>query len=132
MASLVPTFNISPTSYNVTMNGVVYFLRTYWNEYSGMWFLDFNDSNSDPIATGLALVPNINLLRFSETLTDGFGEFRVVDLTGDGNATNTSLGTTALLYFFLPGEFSELFPDYNSRLFREQQFTFSDLLTYSP
>lgn len=132
MASLLPTFNISPTSYNVSINGLVYFIRTYWNEYASMWFLDLQDSNSEPIAMGLALVPNINLLRFSETLTNTFGELRVVDLTGEGNALNTSLGQSALLYFFNPGEFEATFPDYNVQLYRTQQFVFSDLFEVAP
>lgn len=129
MSFVIPTFNTGTVEYNVILNGSVYYLRTYWNQYAKMWFLDLKDNNNDPIQMGIALVPNINLLRRNRNQTETIGELRVVDTNGDGNATTESLGNTSLLYYFLPGEFEATYPDYNKQDFREQQFDFDSLFT---
>ena len=129
MPLVIPTFNDTTTTYNVTLNGQIFFFRTYWNEFAAMWFLDIKDINDVDIAMGLALVPNINILEYSPQLSADIGELRISDVSGDGNATDTSLGTTAILYYFLPGEFETLFPNYNKEEVRTQQFVFEDLFT---
>ena len=131
MPQVIPTFNTGTVAYNVSLNGTTFFIRTYFNEFASMWFLDLLDSNNDPVALGLALVPDINILRYSPSLTNTIGELRI-STTETGNDTTTSLGTDALLYYFLPGEFETLFPDFNAEQFRTQQFDFSALFTVAP
>ena len=128
MSQVIPTFNIGTVSYNVNLNGATFFIRTYFNEFAKMWFLDLRDSNNDPVALGLALVPDINILGYSQELTDTIGELRISTVS-TGNDTTTSLGTDALLYYFTPGEFEKLFPNFNKELFRPQQFNFDELFT---
>lgn len=127
MPSVIPTFNTGTTSYNVALNGTTYFFKTYWNEYAAMWFLDILDSDGNNVAMGLALVPDINIFRYDTQLTNTIGELRVADLTGEGNAKDDSLGNTALLYYFLPGEFQQLYPNYNVENVRPQQFDLDEL-----
>ena len=111
------------------MNGASYNVRTYFNEYAAMWFLDLLTIDDVPIAMGIALVPNINLFSFDDTLTNEIGQLRVADTNGDGNSTTESLGTTSILYYFFPGEFESLYPDYDSQDYRPQQFDFYSLFT---
>jgi len=129
MPFVIPTFNGGTTKYNVNLNGQVFFFRTYWNEFALMWFLDITDVNDENVAMGLALVPDVNILGYSPQLSQDIGELRISDPGGDGNATETSLGDTATLYYFLPGEFETLFPDFNKEEVRTQQFVFDDLFT---
>ena len=110
---VVPTFNGGTYEYNIALNGITYFIRTYYNEYASMWFLDLLDSNNDPIAYGLALVPDINILSYREEFSTTIGELRIADTNGDGNELTASLGDTSLLYYFRPGEFEETYPAYN-------------------
>lgn len=131
MPQVIPTFSTSTVSYNVSLNGATFFIRTYFNEFARMWFLDLLDSDSNPVALGLALVPDINILRYSQQLTDTIGELRI-STVATGNDTPTSLGDDALLYYFTPGEFETLFPNFNTELFRTQQFDFTALFTVAP
>ncbi len=129
---LIPTINTSNSTFSVVLNNVGYNMRTYWQEEATMWFLDLSLNDDTPVAMGLALVPNINILRFSRTLTRTIGELRVVGIDGDQNNRTDSLGNTSQLIYFLPGEFDTLFPDYESQDFRTQQFDFDELFTVAP
>ncbi len=131
MSQVIPTFSTGTVKYNVSLNGATFFIRTYFNEFSKMWFLDLLDSDNNPVALGLALVPDINILRYSQQLTDTIGELRISTAV-TGNDTTMSLGDDALLYYFTPGEFETLFPNFNTELFRTQQFDFSALFTVAP
>ncbi len=79
-------------------------IRTYWNDLVPAWYMDISDDAGNDIAIGIALVPVINLLKFSPTLTRIYGQFRIVTKDNSENDTETSLGDTALLYWFAPGE----------------------------
>lgn len=129
---LIPTINTSNTAFSVVLNNVGYNMRTYWQEEATMWFLDLSLNDDTPVAMGLALVPNINILRFSRTLTRTIGELRIVGINGDQNNRTDSLGDTSKLIYFLPGEFEALYPDYESQDFRTQQFDFDELFTVAP
>lgn len=128
MPQIVPTFNDGTVTYTVKLDTINYFIRLYFNEFASMWFLDLLDNNSSPIALGLALVPNVNILRYSRELTQTIGQLRI-STTNTGNDTTTSLGDDAILFYFLPGEFETLFPNYNNPDVRAQQFIFDDLFT---
>lgn len=129
MGFLIPTSNKGTTNFNVVLNNTPFNMRTYWQPIANMWYLDFLQSDNTPIAMGLALVPSINILRFSRGITNTIGELRVVDISGEGNAEENSLGNTALLFYFTPGQFDEEFPNFGVQLFRELQFNFDDLYT---
>ena len=129
MGFLIPTSNKGTTNFNVVLNNTPFNMRTYWQPIASMWYLDFLQSDTTPIAMGLALVPNINILRYSREITNTIGELRVVDLSGDGNAKEDSLGNTANLFYFSPGQFEEEFPNFGVQQFRELQFDFDDLYT---
>ena len=126
MPQTIPTFNDGTVSYTVTLNTTNFFIRLYFNEFASMWFLDLLDNDSNPIALGLALVPNVNILRYSRALTQTIGQMRI-STVNTGNDTTTSLGDDATLFYFLPGEFEALFPNYNNPDVRVQQFVFDDL-----
>ena len=126
MAQIIPTFNTGTVEYNAALNGTTFFFRTYWNEFSSMWFMDIRDINRNPVALGLALVPNINILRYRRELTNTIGQLRI-SVTNTGNDIDTSLGDDAKLFYFLPGEFETLFPNYNNPDVRNQQFDFDDI-----
>lgn len=130
MSQIVPTFNIGTVNYVVTLNNVSYFLRTYWNEYALMWFMDISDINQNPIAIGLALVPDVNILGFSRFLTTTIGQLRISST--DGNTNTTSLGVNSILYYFVPGEFETLYPDYLDQSYRDLQFDFDSLFSVVP
>ncbi len=90
-------------------NAVNLQLTTYFNTMSSMWYLDLKDSLGNPYALGLAMVPNIDITRSVTILPNDFGQFRIFDTTGDGNATLTSLGNSSYLVYFANGEFEDLY-----------------------
>ncbi len=114
MASIVPTTSDGSSIYRVRLLSETYLFNTYYNNTLSMWYLNLSDSEANPLALGAALVPNIDILRNFPPLTNTFGELRVLDLTGEGNATPTSLGDSAQLIFYEVGEFEATYPDYNS------------------
>lgn len=102
---------------------------TYWNPAVSMWYLDLYDANDAPIALGLALVPNINLLNYDQSLVATVGQLRVVDLSGSGNADSTSLGNTAILSYWSPGEFESSYPTYDTPTLRAVNVNIDELFT---
>lgn len=128
MPTIIPLSNTTTTLQSVILNGVTYGFRTYFNDGASMWFLDISQNNA-PIAAGLALVPTINILEYSPPLQATIGELRIVDLTGSGNATSTSLGVDAVLFYYTPGEFVALFPDFDTVLVRPLGYDLNDFFT---
>ncbi len=102
---------------------------TYWNPTVSMWYLDLYDANDNAIALGLALVPDINLLNYDESLIDSIGQLRVVDLSGAGNSDNASLGNTAILSYWAPGEFEAAYPTYDTPTLRSVNVNIDELFT---
>ncbi len=86
-------------------------LRTYFNSVVPGWFMDIVAQDETPFARGLALVPAINILRANAELTRTLGQFRVIVSDGGENDTPESLGNTAQLWWFAPGEFETLDQD---------------------
>jgi hypothetical protein len=115
--------------YNIVLNGATFFIRTYWNQYANRWFMDFNDVDDNPIASGLAIVSRVNLFQSRPELSLTIGEIWPVDLKGGDCETRDQLGITVQLIYFLPGEFEATFPNFNDQLFRPLNYIFDDLFT---
>lgn len=107
----------------------LYDFRTYWTPLEKMWHLDLFDASGSVIALGLALVPDINILRYDESLVATVGDLRVADLSGEGNANNSSLGNTAVLAYWAPGEFSAEYPDFEGDELRQINVDIDELFT---
>lgn len=116
-------------NYTVNLNGSTYTLRTYWNQYANRWFMDFNSLNGDPIASGLAIVSQKNLFSSSKQLSLTIGEIWPFDAKGGDCETRDQLGVSVFLIYFTPGEFEELFPNYNDQLYRQVNYVFDELFT---
>lgn len=83
-------------------------VRTYYNTIGATWFMDLTDENGAVLARGLALVPLINVLEAESELTRLYGQFRIETVNDTENNTPDSLGNTASLWWFAPGEFEAL------------------------
>lgn len=114
-------------TYNIALNGATYFLRTYWNKYANRWFLDFNDANNEPIASGLAIVSQQNLFSSNTELSLTIGEIWPFDFRGGDCEQRDQLGVSVFLFYFLPGEFQQLFPNYNDQPYRRLNYIFNEL-----
>jgi hypothetical protein len=127
MPLTIPVSNVGRNSFSTFLAGETYIFETYWNNQVSMWYLNLFTATNEPLLEGIALVPNINLLRQFPSFDD-FGEFRVLDLTGEGNATIDSLGNTALLLYYEPGEFESMYPDYDDPVPQPLTYNFYTLL----
>jgi hypothetical protein len=73
-----------PQRLRVVLNGKSYQLRVYWNIPANCWLMDIADTNSVPLANGLAMVTGVNLLTQLNYLDIGLsntgapGQFLVV------------------------------------------------------
>ena len=129
MASVI-TLDASNTGlYNIVLNGATFFIRTYFNQYANRWFMDFNDVDGKPIASGLAIVSRVNLFKSRPELSLTIGQIRPIDLRGGDCETRDQLGVTVQLIYFLPGEFESTFPNFGDQLFRPLNYIFDDLFT---
>lgn len=108
MAYQIPVNSAPDRQFEVVLGDNLLTLRTYFNEVTSQWFLDVTDGATTVYALGLALVPWLNVFEADPTLTRTLGQFRVAVLDGGENDTAASLGTSALLYWFAPGEFEAL------------------------
>lgn len=103
MAIQIPTNNAGDRRLKISLGDNVLTIRTYFNRIVNFWAMDIATDDGDPIATGLNIVAGINLIEWSQTLTDIYGQFRV---TEDARGQE-SLAEVALVWF-APGEFEEL------------------------
>ena len=109
----IPTSNAGYTSFSTSVDQFVFSFNTYYNSVAQMWYCDIViDGNT--ILQGAALTPDTNLFSANRGNTEQFGELRIIDLNGDENTTPESLGVNAQLIYYAPGEFQELFPNYNA------------------
>lgn len=108
MAFKIPVNNTPDRQLDIVLGDNLLTLRTYFNQTLAQWFMDVSDGAGVMYARGLALVPWINLFEANPTLTRTLGQFRVASLDGGENDTSDSLGQTAALYWFAPGEFEAL------------------------
>lgn len=104
MALILPVNNTGDRRIQVLLGGNLLSVRTYWNPTVPAWYMDIYGPNGQPIAEGLALVPVVNVLASQPNLTKVFGQFRIFTLDGGENNTEDSLGRTAKLWWFEPGE----------------------------
>ena len=132
MPLIIPTTDNGSSAFTVRLLDSTYSFKIYWNNTLSMWYLDLFSNVGTPLAQGAALVPEINILRNFPPLTTAFGQLRVVDLTGEGNATPTSMGNTAQLVYFRPGEFEALYPFYDSVTVKPVNYDFDALFTILP
>lgn len=85
--------------------------RTIYNERMGYYTLDILTETSEPLALGLTMKAFINLLCTQPTLTEKYGQFRVLGSGVDGARGRGSIGTIANLYHFDDEADFKLFSD---------------------
>ena len=109
---IIPVNNDGARTIDVDLEneiGVITF-RTYWNGITQTWNLDLLDDAGNDIILGLALVIGIDILKAYPLAGDRIGQLRVISTTDDNNRTTETLGNTAQLVHFAPGEFEATFP----------------------
>lgn len=104
MALILPVNSTGDRRIQVLLGNNLLSIRTYWNPTVPSWYMDLYGPNGLPITLGLALVPVANVLESQKNLTRVFGQFRIFTLDGGENNTEDSLGRTAKLWWFAPGE----------------------------
>ncbi len=102
MADFVIPVDSSSTNYtvDVALSGGVYRFGLYWNTRGQFWSLDILDPSDNPIATGLKLVADWELVSGlgNSALPPGF--LYCVDTSGQGlDPTESDLGTRVLLIY---------------------------------
>lgn len=107
MALILPVDSTGDRRIQVLLGQNLVTVRTYWNSTIPGWQMDLIDDSGNPITLGLALVPVVNVLDSQPNLTRVYGQFRIFTKDGSENSTETSLGDTALLWWFAPGEWED-------------------------
>lgn len=107
MALILPVDSTGDRRIQVLLGQNLVTVRTYWNSTIPGWQMDLIDDSGNPITLGLALVPVVNVLDSQPNLTRIYGQFRIFTKDGSENNTETSLGDTALLWWFAPGEWED-------------------------
>lgn len=95
---VVPTRSQAHFRQTTTLDGTPYVLAFDWHQRWGRWTIGIYDQNDNAIATGLTLLPGLDLI---EHLTTPPGSLILADQSGDARApTFDSLGDSlfALLY----------------------------------
>lgn len=93
--------------------GVVTF-RARYNPGVPGWYLDLFDSEGTALVYGLGLVAPHNIIRHLPRLVRTIGDLRVIDIDGEGNTNPDRLGVGAGLIHYAPGEFEELYPEFDN------------------
>jgi hypothetical protein len=95
---LIPLVS-TPQTLSIVLGGVQYNLRVLWNSAAGCWVLDINDSNNNPIVSGVAIVTGTDLL--SQFAYLNFGGQLIAETDFDTLAVPTAdnLGAEGNLYF---------------------------------
>lgn len=104
MALILPVNSTGDRRIQVLLGNNLLSIRTYWSPTVPAWYMDIFGPNGMPIAAGLCLVPIVNVLESQKNLTKAIGQFRVFTLDNGENNTEDSLGRTAKLWWFAPGE----------------------------
>lgn len=68
----------------VNLDGIDYLFELQWNGREGRWYMHFFDADASPIALGIKLVANARLLRRTTDSRRPPGEFRMIDVSGQG------------------------------------------------
>jgi len=92
----------------------VFTFRSYWNSTMQTWNLDIVDGGGNDVILGLPMVVGIDLLKAHPAIGDRIGQLRVISATEENNRGEETMGTSADLIHFAPGEFEGLFtaPDF--------------------
>lgn len=110
MAQIIQLNSENNGNYNVQLNGVTFLLRAYWNRYVNRWSLDLKDIDDNPIAMGLTIVSNINLLQYRRQFAIDIGQLWAFDFLDKDGSIREELGINTILVFYAPGEFETTFP----------------------
>lgn len=130
MALILPVNSTGDRRIQVLLGSNLLSIRTYWDPTVPAWYMDIYGPNGLPIREGLALVPVVNVLAPYPDLTRVFGQFRIFTLDGGENNTEDSLGRTAKLWWFAPGEWEA--NEIESEFMTELPFDVRDMYTQPP
>jgi hypothetical protein len=88
--------------FDISLAGVSYHLRIKWNSFSAAWILYIEDSQQNPILSGVPMVTGCDLLEQYAYLN--IGGAMVVQSTNDPTLVPNyaSLGVTGNLFFITP------------------------------
>jgi hypothetical protein len=88
--------------FDISLAGVTYHLRIKWNSFSQAWVLYIEDSQRNPILSGIPLVTGCDLLE--QYGYEEIGGAMVVQSTNDPNLVPNfdTLGSTGNLFFVIP------------------------------
>jgi len=134
MAQVIPLKSDGSRSVSVPLGddiGIITF-RTRFNSTIPVWTLDLFDVNGEPITYGLGLLPSHNLLRHLPVLERTIGDLRVIDIDGNGNKDPDRLGSGVGLMHYKPGEFQQLYPDFDTPSLAPLNYNIDDLFTTTP
>jgi hypothetical protein len=93
-------FTPQPERIEISLGGLFYILKTYWNTPMGCWILDIYDDVEKPMVRGIPIVTGADLLQQFEYL--GFGGMLLVWSTeGPWHAIPgfDTLGTNSNMYY---------------------------------
>lgn len=108
MALVIPVNSEPDRELQIQLGENLMTVRTYYNTIAATWFMDLSGDNDVVLARGLALVPLINVLQAESELTRLYGQFRIETVNETENDNPDSLGNSATLWWFAPGEFEAL------------------------
>lgn len=81
MATVEIPIQSAPQSFSVFLSGLNYTMRVYYADVPmGGWLLDIGDDLGNPLANGLSLAPNANIIEQFEYLDMGGKLYVVNDL----------------------------------------------------
>src|SRR5581483_4980445 len=96
----IPT-SPQPQTFTVALNGVTYTLLLKWNVSAQAWMLDISDAQGTPIATGIPLVPGLNLA----------GQLGYLDFAFDSLFASSDNDPAAVPTFSSPGSTGRLYAE---------------------
>ena len=88
----------------VPLNDVVVTLQTKYNYSAECWVMDICDAQDEPLALGIMLVPDIDLLIGYTALKEQIGSLVLIEKARNDYKDPDSLGNTTKLLWFAPGE----------------------------
>lgn len=62
VSTVIPLYTDSFYTYSVPLEGLVRQLTFRWVGFSKQWTMDIHDMDGSPVVTGIALVPNYNIM----------------------------------------------------------------------
>lgn len=94
-------FDPKAQSFTINLGGISYQLKTTWNGTASCWILDIASADGTPLASGLPLVPGVDIL--SQVPNIGIaGKIFVQGSPKSVTPGYADLGTTGLVFFVVP------------------------------